>query len=93
MKPAILEKHWRDALTTCPCCGMGIREENTPDDGIPDGQAVEFVYTCGAAVFIGTSGNASPGRACPAPLDVAIDDLAHRVHDAVEEEEAADEAA
>lgn len=71
------------ALEVCPCCRALSRQENRPDDGIPDNCVYEAVFDCGAAVFVTSKDEYELGRACPQALDFALDALQER---ATEEE-------
>lgn len=76
------------ALTLCPGCAASRREENTPADGIPDGNVHESVFTCGSAVFVTDEDGLSVGRACPWPFDQVLEEVMGRVEDELEAEDA-----
>lgn len=67
------------ALGSCPSCHNLRREENRPEDGIPDNCVYEAVFDCGAAVFVTTKDEYELGRACPKALDLALDALQERL--------------
>jgi hypothetical protein len=79
-----LEQAWRTALAVCPCCHYPKRDENTREDGIPDGEKTEITFTCGAAVFIGDNDRASTSSACPNAMDDALGALLENVETAAE---------
>lgn len=76
------------ALTLCPCCKAPRQEENTPEDGIPDGKAHESVFLCGSAVFVRDDDQLIVGRACPWPLDDELFDGMRKVQQEFEGEDA-----